>query len=139
MWDHHEGWGHFENAKEPMCDQCYVEPITRCSFVGSSCTNALSIHTGPMFQFMHAQPAGHRMPFHVECLLPDWCHEALRITFLQNNKVLSRIATIGISMIIDTIFIWLHVFRRQKGFVVVPAICHLKLHQQMTQPQQVTS
>ncbi|CAL9115801.1 unnamed protein product [Musa acuminata var. zebrina] len=45
VWDHHEAWGHFENAKEPMCDQCYLEPITRCSVVGSSCTNALSIHT----------------------------------------------------------------------------------------------
>ncbi|CAL9173966.1 unnamed protein product [Musa hybrid cultivar] len=70
VWDHHEAWGHFENAKEPMCDQCYLEPITRCSVVVSSCTNALSIHTGPMFQFMHVQPAGHRMPY-VECLLPD--------------------------------------------------------------------
>ncbi|CAL9170367.1 unnamed protein product [Musa hybrid cultivar] len=47
-----------ENTKDPKHNQCYVEPMTRCSAVGSSCVTTLSVHTGPTIQSMHAQPAG---------------------------------------------------------------------------------
>ncbi|CAL9110560.1 unnamed protein product [Musa textilis] len=48
-----------ENTKkDPKRNQCYVEPMTRCSAVGSSCVTTLSVHTGPTIQSMHAQPAG---------------------------------------------------------------------------------
>ncbi|XP_064969121.1 serine/threonine-protein kinase MPS1-like isoform X2 [Musa acuminata AAA Group] len=47
-----------ENTKDPKHNQCYVEPMTRCSALGSSCVTTLSVHTGPTIQSMHAQPAG---------------------------------------------------------------------------------
>ncbi|RRT61543.1 hypothetical protein B296_00006342 [Ensete ventricosum] len=47
-----------ENTKDPKHNQCYVEPMTRCSAVGSSCVTTLSVHTGPTIQSTHAQPAG---------------------------------------------------------------------------------
>ncbi|RWW46590.1 hypothetical protein BHE74_00047471, partial [Ensete ventricosum] len=47
-----------ENTKEPKHDQCYVEPMSRCSVLDSSCATSLSVNTGPTFQSTHAQPAG---------------------------------------------------------------------------------
>ncbi|THU57230.1 hypothetical protein C4D60_Mb03t01330 [Musa balbisiana] len=52
------GSSFLENTKDPKHNQCYVEPMTRCSAVGSSCVTTLSVHTGPTIQSMHAQPAG---------------------------------------------------------------------------------
>lgn len=46
-----------ENRKEPNHDQCYREPVTRYSVVGSSCATALSVNTGPTIQSTHAQQA----------------------------------------------------------------------------------
>ncbi|XP_074586063.1 serine/threonine-protein kinase MPS1 [Curcuma longa] len=46
-----------ENRKESNHDQCYREPVTRYSVVGSSCATALSVNTGPTIQSTHAQPA----------------------------------------------------------------------------------
>ncbi|XP_064977515.1 serine/threonine-protein kinase MPS1-like isoform X1 [Musa acuminata AAA Group] len=52
------GTSMLENTKEPKHDQCYVEPMARCSVLDSSCVTSLSVNTGPTFQSTHAQPAG---------------------------------------------------------------------------------